>query len=99
MMERGGTGGALFRNMYRDFLKESLVYAPSKELEAGYEMYAQIAPMWNEVSNLIEKAGQTFDQKHLDESSRILCEISKREKEAMEILSRIDLVKVNALEI
>ncbi len=89
LMERGGTGGALFRNMYRDFLNESLKYAPSKELEAGYKMYAQIAPMWNEVSGLIERAGKTFDQKYLDEASVILSDISTSEKEAMEILSRI----------
>ena len=90
LMESGGTGGALFRNLYRDFLKESLKQVTRKELKAGYEMYTQIAPMWNEVSSLIKKAGQTFDQKHLDEASSILCEIAEREKEAMELLSRIN---------
>lgn len=69
LMEKGGTGGALFRNMYRDFLKESLEYVPSKELEAGHEIYAKVAPMWNDVSSLIERAGKTFDQKYLDEAS------------------------------
>jgi hypothetical protein len=90
LMEGGGTGGALFRILYRDFLNESLNHVNSKELKAGCEMYAQIAPMWNEVSSLIKKAGQTFDQKHLDEASRNLCEIAEREKEAMELLSRIN---------
>lgn len=89
LMERGGTGGALFRNMYRDFLKESLDYVPSQELEAGYERYTQIAPLWNDVARLVEDAGQTLEQKCLDEASRVLSEIAKREKEAMEILSRI----------
>jgi hypothetical protein len=90
LMERGGTGGALFRNIYRDFLKESLNYVNSQEIEEGYEKYVQIAPMWKVVSALIEKSGQTFDQKYLDEASEVLFEISNREKEAMEILSRID---------
>ena len=90
LMENGGTGGALFRNLYRDFLRESLKHVPSQELELGCEMYTQIAPMWNEVSTLIGKAGQSFDQKYLDQSSGMLSEISKREKEAMEILSRIE---------
>jgi hypothetical protein len=89
LMEKGGTGGALFRNMYRDFLKESLEYVPSKELEAGYKIYADVAPMWNGVSSLIEKAGKTFDQKYLDEASSILSNISKREKEAMEVLAKV----------
>lgn len=89
LMEKGGTGGALFRNMYRDFLKESLEYVSSKEIEAGFKMYAEVAPMWNEVSSLIEKAGKTFDQKYLDEASGILSDISKREKEAMETLTEV----------
>lgn len=90
LMEGGGTGGALFRNIYRDFLRESLDHVASKELKTGCEMYTEIAPMWTEVSRLIEKAGRSFDQKYLDQSSGILGEISKREKEAMEILSGID---------
>lgn len=86
---KGGTGGALFRNMYRDFLEESLDYAPGKELEAGYKIYARVAPMWNEVSGLIKKAGQTFDQQYLDEASAILSDISKFEKDAMEVLIKV----------
>ena len=89
LMEKGGTGGALFRKMYRDFLEESLEHVPSKELETGYKIYAEVTPMWNEVSGLIEKAGKTFDQKYLDEASRYLSDISKQEKEAMETLAMI----------
>lgn len=90
LMEEGGTGGALFRSMYRDFLKESLEYVPSKEIEAGYRTYAEVAPVWNEVASLIAKAGETFDQKYLDEASGVLSDISKLEKEAMEALARVD---------
>lgn len=89
LMEKGGTGGALFRNMYRDFLKESLAYISSKDLEKGFNMYSKIAPMWNKVSGLIEKSGQTLEQKYLNEASGILSEISKLEQEAMELLSKI----------
>jgi hypothetical protein len=86
LMEKGGTGGALFRNMYRDFLKECLTLIASKELEKGFEMYSQIAPMWNKISYLIKKSGKTMDQQNLNEASKILSDISKLEKEAMETL-------------
>lgn len=89
LMEGGGTGGALFRNLYRDFLKESLGIVPSKKLENGYKAYAQIAPLWSRVSSLIDEAGKTLDQKYLDEASDILEDISRQEKEAMEILLTI----------
>jgi hypothetical protein len=89
LMEKGGTGGALFRNLYRDFLKESLEYVPAQELEAGYEKYCLIAPLWNEASCLIRRAGETFDQKCLAAASHILLDISRREKEAMETLCAI----------
>ncbi len=36
IMERAGTGGALFRNIYRDFLKESFELLKLDKLEQGY---------------------------------------------------------------
>jgi len=86
LMEGGGTGGALFRNLYRDFLGESLNIVPSKELASGHKAYTEIAPLWTRVSGLITEGGKTSDQKYLDEASDILKDISRQEKEAMEIL-------------
>lgn len=45
LMERGGTGGALFRNLYRDFLAEC-------GIEAGYD---EIAPLWTEAAELVSR--------------------------------------------
>ncbi|HYF61181.1 MAG TPA: BtrH N-terminal domain-containing protein, partial [Herpetosiphonaceae bacterium] len=53
IMERGGTGGALFRNLYRDFLGESLALVDDPRLEAAYGRFCQIAPRWSEVAQLI----------------------------------------------
>ena len=89
LMESGGTGGALFRNIYRDFLRESLEVVPARELESGYEIYARMAQLWNEVADRIKRAGRTLDQKYLDEAAGILAEISEGERKAMEILCRI----------
>lgn len=40
LMEFGGTGGAAFRNLYRDFLKESLRIVGDDNIQKGYEMFS-----------------------------------------------------------
>lgn len=89
LMERAGTGGALFRNLYRDFLQESLGILGSENgnLDEGYKMFAEIASLWTEVSALIIKAGETQEQIYLDEASGIMADLAKREKAAMGILA------------
>lgn len=89
LMEKAGTGGALFRNMYRDFLEECLARVDSDELADGYRGYAEIAPLWTEVSALIQKAGETGEQGNLDRVSDLLAELSEREEAAMQCLARI----------
>lgn len=54
-MERGGTGGSLFRNIYTDFLKEGSTILESKELEQASEKYKEIALLWRQVADLFEK--------------------------------------------
>src|ERR1035437_4945348 len=41
LMEKAGTGGALFRNLYRDFLKESYDLLKLDKLKAGYEAFVE----------------------------------------------------------
>lgn len=89
LMERGGTGGSLFRNMYRDFLKECLSIVDHAPLQNGYDLFTEIAPMWREVSKLIKKAGETHELLFLNQASDILLELSNKEYEAMDQLSRI----------
>lgn len=89
MMERAGTGGALFRNLYRDFLKEShelLKFAP---LKTGYEAFTEIAELWTSVSHLFEKVSQTQDIRYIEQASDILKNLSDKEKKAMEILATV----------
>src|SRR5687768_4664749 len=40
LMERGGTGGALFRVMYRDFLAEATTIVDDDDLRLGHQLYA-----------------------------------------------------------
>ncbi|SHE13302.1 Uncharacterised protein [Chlamydia abortus] len=89
LMERGGTGGSLFRNIYRDFLKECLIILDNAPLQNAYNLFTEIAPMWEEVSKLIRKAGETHELLYLNQASDILLELSSKEYEAMNHLSRI----------
>lgn len=86
LMDEGGTGGSLFRNIYRDFLKECDDMYPELGLHEAYRQFAHISPMWREVSSLICSAGENSNVRLLEEASRILLEIASLEEEAMKML-------------
>ena len=86
LMDEGGTGGALFRNMYRDFLKECDDLYPDMELHEAYVKFVQIAPLWKEVSELICSAGENSNEQQLKQASHVLLEIASLEEEAMKLL-------------
>ncbi|MFX3631413.1 MAG: BtrH N-terminal domain-containing protein [Candidatus Pristimantibacillus sp.] len=89
LMEKGGTGGAFFRNLYRDFLKESMEICGDSKLELAYFSYIEIASLWNEVSTSIDKAGRTGHMDNLEQASKLLLQIVRKEKEAMELLLKL----------
>lgn len=86
LMERAGTGGALFRNLYRDFLNEGADLLHSAEFSDAGNHYAYIARLWENVSDLFNKAGETEDIKYINEASEILTELSEMERLTMEYL-------------
>lgn len=89
MIEKAGTGGALFRNLYRDFLKESYDLFKLDKLKLAYESFIEIAELWTSVSKLFDKVSQTRDFKYIQQASDILIAISDKEKKTMEILATI----------
>ncbi|KUJ69829.1 lantibiotic ABC transporter [Streptomyces albus subsp. albus] len=89
LMERGGTGGALFRNLYRDFLAECAELLDSGDLRTGHRLYAEAATLWTEAAALITKAGESGDAQCLAQAGTVLCEVSRVEHEAMGSLSRL----------
>lgn len=89
LMEKGGTGGALFRALYRDFLKESFDLLNIEKLKFGYNAFIEIAELWKNVSDLFEKVSQTKDFKFIQQASETLKIISEKERITMEILSTI----------
>ena len=89
LMEKAGTGGALFRNLYRDFLKESYELLKLEKIKTGHEAFVEIADLWSSVSQLFEIVSQTKDFKYIQQASEILKTISDKEKKTMEILATI----------
>lgn len=87
MMEKAGTGGALFRNLYRDFLKESYQLLGRDDLREGYERFVVIAEKWTEVSTLFSQVADTQSPEPLEGASELLRELSELERVAVQQLS------------
>ncbi|MER5648093.1 BtrH N-terminal domain-containing protein [Streptosporangium sp. NPDC002524] len=89
LMEKGGTGGALFRALYRDFLDECTGLIDNDGLRTGHRLYAEAAALWTDVSTLIEKAGESGDAEYLEQAGVILHDLSRIEKDAMQVLRQL----------
>lgn len=89
IMEKAGTGGALFRNLYRDFLKESYELLKLDKLKQAHTEFIEIADLWTEISNLFLQVSKTKDRKYIEQASDILKELSTKEKNAMDKLAEI----------
>lgn len=89
IMERAGTGGALFRNLYRDFLKESYEIIKLDKLKQAHTEFIEIANLWTEISNLFLQVSKTKDRKYIEQASDILKQLSTKEKNAMDKLAEI----------
>lgn len=89
IMEKAGTGGALFRNLYRDFLKESYELLKLDKLKQAHTEFIEIADLWTEISNLFLQVSKTKDRKYIEQASDILKQLSTKEKNAMDKLVEI----------
>lgn len=87
LMERAGTGGALFRNLYRDFLAECAQQIDNSHLRTGHSLYTEAAALWTQVAELIAAAGESDDAGNLKQAASILHELSRIERDAMQALS------------
>ncbi len=89
IMERAGTGGALFRNLYRDFLKEAYELTANKVIGEAYAAFIDVAKSWSEVIALFEKVAQTGERTYVLQASQKLKALSLQEKSAVEILKAV----------
>jgi len=87
LMEKAGTGGALFRNFFRDFLLEASEFLPAKrDLMRAHQLFADSATEWTAVAALIETAGRTATALPLREAAARCQRIADLEVEAMRLL-------------
>ncbi|RKT89265.1 Butirosin biosynthesis protein H, N-terminal [Saccharopolyspora antimicrobica] len=89
LMEKAGTGGALFRNLYRDFLAESAEVIDSDHLRTGHALYSEAAGLWTQVAALVAAAGESGDAEKLTQAGALLHELSRIERDAMRELSML----------
>lgn len=89
IMERAGTGGALFRNLYRDFLKEAYELTGNKAIGEAHEAFVEVAKTWSEVIALFEKVAETGERAYILQASDILKDLSEKEKRAVQILGAV----------
>ncbi len=89
LMERAGTGGALFRNLYRDFLDEaaSLVPRHAPEILEARDHIATSAQGWTRIADLLERCADDGDAAHLIEAAALCGPIAEAEVAAMRILA------------
>ncbi len=89
LMEKAGTGGAIFRNIYRDFLYEAYGILKLEPIREAHKQFLESAKLWSKVIHLFEEVGETMDEKYLKEASEILVKISKIEYDAMRLLEKL----------
>ena len=89
LMEKAGTGGALFRNLYRDFLKESHDLLNMDKINEAHKMFVEIAILWTQVSSLFDKVAETKNNDFINQASEVLVDLSQKEKTAMDILLKL----------
>jgi hypothetical protein len=89
IMDRAGTGGALFRNLYRDFLKEAYEVTGDATIQEAHEAFVHIAESWSVVIALFEKVANTGKREFVLQASDKLIELADEEKRAVEILSLV----------
>lgn len=89
MMERAGTGGALFRNLYRDFLRESYALLQSDPLGEAAEAFSEIARKWTNVAAMFGRVTGPDDTELVQNASELLVSISHAEHGVMTKLHEV----------
>jgi len=90
LMEKAGTGGALFRNLYRDFLKESYDLLQIEQLDEAHQEFVEIALLWGSVSNLFYEISEIPRGEYIQQASEILKILAVKEKKVMERLGMLN---------
>jgi Domain of unknown function (DUF4872)/Butirosin biosynthesis protein H, N-terminal len=89
LMERAGTGGALFRNLYRDFLTEAIDVLTQSEsvITEARDRFDAAASKWTSIATHLEWAGAQGRADCLLDAANDCREIAAIELSAMQILA------------
>ena len=89
-VEKAGTGGALFRRLYRDFLDEALTYLPEQApmLRAARDEFAQAAQSWTGIADLLSQAAADGLAQHLEVAASLCHAMADHEVSAMRRLAQ-----------
>jgi len=87
LIEGGGTGGGLFRRMYRDFLSEANIHLKSDLIDEARELVDQSSNGWTEASALLDHFKS--DQTSLDSVAEIFSRNADLEEQAFGLLSQL----------
>ena len=88
LMERGGTGGGMFRAMYRDFLDEANQYVDSPNFATARNLFSEAAALWTEVSEKLISACADGPRR-LQEVAGLMVRLADIEEEAMKGLAAL----------
>jgi hypothetical protein len=88
LMETAGTGGSLFRNIYRDFLREAAELLEEPAVERASRRFGEAADLWKQVIDVIEGAGARRDAGSLAAARPVLQRIASIEEGTMQELRR-----------
>jgi hypothetical protein len=90
LMERGGTGGAIFRNIYVNFLSECAELTGKTVFTDARDLFMESAIGWRQVAELLADAGQSGKSSILNEASKVLKQIAEQEYSAMERIASLE---------
>jgi hypothetical protein len=88
MMENGGTGGSLFRGMYRDFLAEANEHLDHPVVENARRNYDEAADLWTDVANKLMSVGSEGPTA-VAETAEMLQQLADIEEDAIVGLSKL----------
>ena len=89
LMERAGTGGSLFRKLYRDFLAEASTIIAAPQLRQAELAFTTISENWQEVANLLDQAGKQHNLGAIQQASRLMNQIAEQEYATMQLLATL----------
>ncbi len=90
LFEKAGTGGAGFRNLYHDFLRECLAHVSSPHLQKAHIIFSELASAWTEISEKIRQAPNSKSlSDELEKISGLISLQADREEKAMRCLRKV----------